>query len=198
MYDSVTRWLGDERNEANFDELFGTHVWRTARDMNNSGERKTYLLNLYVSQLNSHGFKFVRTFEMRDTGNRTEYFLAFGSNHIEGLKVMKEAMWRVDPTGRYVFSDATDRRQLILFSPEPDYDLLRRLIRERFQFASSFTIEELEEFVVVQTAFRETHYKGQILRPMEMSGELLVIQGGTRTRRGVYPGGDHNETLVLN
>jgi hypothetical protein len=126
---------------------------------------------------------------MRDEGNRTEYFLVFATNHIEGLKVMKEAMWKVDPSGGYMFSDATDQRQLTLFKPEPDYGQLRELILAQFPSSVEVSIEELEEFVVTKTAFRETHYKNQILRPMEREGRLTVIQGGTRTRRGVYPAG---------
>ena len=186
MYDSVTRWLGDSRNESNFDALFGCEDWRGARDIEDPAQRRDFLLGLYVAQLKGNGWTFTRTFEMKDAANRTEYFLVFATNNIEGLKVIKEAMWKVDPTGSYTFSDATDRRQLTLFRPEPDYDQLQRIILGRFGRASQFTIDELEYFVLTETAFRETHYKGSILRPMEMRGELYVIDGRGRPRRGVY------------
>ncbi len=50
-----------------------------------------------------------------------EYFLIFGTKHIEGLKAMKEAMWKVDPTGAFRFSDVTNPAQLTLLGGEPDY-----------------------------------------------------------------------------
>jgi three-Cys-motif partner protein len=189
MYDSVTRWLGDPRNELNFDELFGTRAWRDARNMADADIRRQYLLDLYVEQLRKNGWRYVRTFEMKDKGNRTEYFLVFGTNHLDGLRVMKDAMWKVDPSGQFMFSDATDRRQLTLIAPEPDFGQLKRLIWEHFSERAEFTIEELEEFVLVDTAFRETHYKNQILRPAEKAGQLEVVGGGTRTGRSGYPDG---------
>jgi hypothetical protein len=52
-------------------------------------------------------------------------------------------------------------------------------------------IEEIENFVVVETAFRETHFRKQILTPMELEvnpPEIRVVVS-ERTRKGVYPKG---------
>lgn len=130
----------------------------------------------------------MRSFEMRDKGNRTEYFLVFSSNHLAGLKVMKEAMWKVDPSGRFLFSDATNPLQMTLFQATPDYDLLKRMIVARFASTTEVAVEELELYVLKDTPFRETHYKNPILRPMERLGELTVLRS-PRNRVGIYPEG---------
>jgi len=46
------------------------------------------------------------------------------------------------------------------------------------------SIEEIEHFVLAETAFRETHIKNPILKPMENTGKIRV-RG--RTRKGTYP-----------
>ena len=125
---------------------------------------------------------------MRDSGNRREYWLIFATHHIEGVKAIKAAMWNVDQSGGFEFSDATDPKQGTFFGHEPDYDQLKRLIRERFEGAGPARVETIEEFVVLETAFRETHYKRQILGSMERAGELEVT-ASPRRRGGAYPNG---------
>lgn len=188
MYDSVTRWLSDSRNSSNFNELFDSTSWQHALAMSSADDRRDFLLGLYVEQLRSHGWRYTRTFEMRDEDNRTEYFLVFATNHIDGLKVMKQAMWKVDPSGGFVFSDATDKRQLTLFDPTPNYSQLKALILQRFGQEPEVPIEVLEEYVLVETAFRETHFRRQILDPMEKSATLETLRSTRKGRVGYPPG----------
>ena len=98
---------------------------------------------------------------------------------------MKYAMWKVDPEGTYRFSDRTNPGQKVLFKPEPDYSLLKKLIIEEFR-NKMVSIEQLEEFVVVKTPFRETHYKRQILIPME-EAKTSEIEVSNRKKRYTYP-----------
>jgi three-Cys-motif partner protein len=73
------------------------------------GERKKFIVDLYRDQLSQRcGARHVRSFEMRNQRNATDYFLYFASNNRLGLSKMKEAMWKVDPGGGYAFSDATN------------------------------------------------------------------------------------------
>jgi len=71
---------------------------------------------------------------------------------------MKASTWRVDPSGEFRFSDATDPRQLVFFTGEPDFQILQRQVPERFR-GQETPVRDIEEFVVSETAFRETHYK---------------------------------------
>ncbi|MGB9721428.1 MAG: hypothetical protein ACPL28_08135, partial [bacterium] len=123
---------------------------------------------IYKTQLETQaGIKFVCSFKMINKVNKTDYFLFFGTNNITGLKKMKEAMWKVDKSGLFQFSDVTyNSNQPMLFEPEPNYKQLKEILLNEFK-GKSVSITELENFVLTQTSFRETHYKKQILAPME-------------------------------
>lgn len=144
--------------------------------------------DIYLAQLKRQA-DFARSFEMLNFGNRTDYFLFFASNNLRGLEKMKEAMWQVDKSGTYQFSDYTDAlRAMKLFGDEPDIDLLKKITLERFK-GKDVSIEELGDFVVSETPFLRTHIKTQILKPMETAGELSAISAKTGRRRGTFPPG---------
>ena len=188
MYESIVRWRSLPQLASTLDGLFGCSDWRQADKLPDSAARKDFLLNLYVRQLREvTGMDYVRAFEMMDKGNRTEYFLIFATHHIDGLKAMKRAMWTVDPSGSFQFSDATVSSQLALFSPEPDFDQLKRLIVQRFS-GHDVPVEQIELFVVTETPFMENHFKRQILKPMEKNDEFTVVDT-PRKKRYTYPPG---------
>ncbi len=114
-----------------------------------------------------------------------DYYLFYATNHVTGLKKMKEAMWKVDETGEFRFSDATNPNQTVLFEYSPDFDMLRKQILERFGGREA-TVREIEEFVLAETAFRETHYKRQVLKPLESSGTIEAIDPPLGRRAGTY------------
>ena len=128
--------------------------------------------------------KYVRFFEMINKFNQTEYFLFFGTNNLEGLKQMNAAMWKVDPRGAFQFSDRTNPNQMALFTPEPNYELLKKLITREFS-GKTVSVEEIDEFVLI-SGF--THFKRHILKPMEEKEEITVIENN-RERKGAYPAG---------
>ncbi len=94
---------------------------------------------------------------MRNGRDVTDYFLFYATNNRKGLQKMKEAMWKIDRAGEFTFSDATDPNQMVLFG-EPAVDVLRQQILDRFGGREA-TVGEVEEFVLAETAFRESHYK---------------------------------------
>ena len=123
---------------------------------------------------------------MIDSGNRTEYFLIFGTHHVKGLAVMKDAMWKVDPAGRYQFSDTTDPNQPTLFAVQPDYSQLRALLLREFSGREAL-MSEIEGFVLEETAFRKAHLRGPVLVPLEQDGMIEVTTPRRRAR--TYPAG---------
>ena len=187
MYESINPFLTSPEFEPHLDALFGVPDWRDAIPLVGDGRAQS-LRELYVARLREAGMKHVRSFEMRDSENRREYWLIFATHHLEGLKAIKEAMWKVDGSGGLEFSEATDPNQLTLFTPEPDFSQLKRLILERFSAAGPVSVDDIEQFVLVETPFRETHYKLQILKQMEKVGELEVTES-PRRRRWSYPAG---------
>ncbi|MBV8202548.1 MAG: three-Cys-motif partner protein TcmP [Acidobacteria bacterium] len=194
MYETINRFLAHPGSEiqAQYDELFGTKEWRAIVALIDPEIRKDRLVSLYRDQLRRvAGLTYVRTLEMINQGNRTEYFLFFGTNNKRGLSKMKEAMWRADPVAGQVFSDRSVSGQGVLFEPQADVAILRRQLEERFRGQGWVAVEEVADFVLEETAYSEIiHLKRATLAPMENEG-VLAAQGPpeTRRRRGTFPGG---------
>lgn len=196
MYESINRFLSHPKSEisTHFDELFDTRDWEELLEERIPDRRRDRLVNLYCQQLvTSVGLKYLRLFEMMNRGNRTEYFLVFGTNSEDGLSKMKAAMWKADPIGGRVFSDRTETRQMVFLKPEPDLTPLKNLLRQKFQGHGPVGIEEIQRFVLVDTPYSETiHLKQRTLKPMETDKPPLIKVSrpqDVRTRPGEYPPG---------
>jgi three-Cys-motif partner protein len=188
MYEEVNRFVSHPDHPATFDRLFGTDRWRQVLGISDKSARKELLHDLYVSQLREHaGARYVRSFEMRNDKDVTDYFLFFATNSRKGIQKMKEARWKVDQSGEFRFSDATNPAQLQLFSPRPDLARLEQAICARFA-GRDVTVDEIGVFVLAETAFRETHYKG-ILAELERRGAVAAIDAPAKRRRGSFPPG---------
>jgi three-Cys-motif partner protein len=185
MFEEINRFLSQDLQPDNFDDLFGCRDWREAINIRSARERVKFLHDLYQGQLtHAAGADFVRSFAMRNERNTMDYFLFFATNSEIGLRKMKEAMWRVDESGTYTFSDATDPNQSMLFSAEPDRSILSRLIVGKFEGVET-TLGEIERFVVRRTPFRETHYK-KVLQALEEADKIVPVNLPATRRRGTY------------
>ncbi len=184
MFEEINRFLAHPDQGQNFDALFGCAEWRKADKL--AGQtRNRFIHDLYREQLRAvAGARFVRSFEMRNERDACDYFLYFASNNRLGLAKMKEAMWKVDRAGGFVFSDATNFDQAVLFQPEPDRHLLRRLISERFSNRRA-TVQQVENYVVDDTAFHAGHYR-KVLQAIEADGGLTYLQPPPGRRRGTF------------
>jgi len=194
MYEEINRFIGHPDQEKNFDSFFGTDGWREALAIQAPRERNRFLHDLYAAQL--HGaasVKHVRSFQMKNDRDVTDYYLFHATNSLKGLQKMKEAMWRVDESGEFTFSDATDPDQLVMFERAPRFDVLQRQLLAEFG-GKETTVGLVEEFVIARTAFRETHYK-PILRGLELSGPALLtaVDPVPGRRRGTF--GDSNMVI---
>src|SRR2546425_1377150 len=117
MLESINRWawFGNAAIEAHLNELFGTTAWKALAQERDPVRRRDGLVELYRTQLVAKAWlPYVINFEMVDRGNRTEYFLYFGTKSVKGLSVMKQAMWKADPMGGQLFADRVDPNQLVL------------------------------------------------------------------------------------
>lgn len=190
MYEEINRFIPLRELWDRFEETFGTDKWKEVVDVKDSRIRSVLLHGIYENQLEREaGIKFVRSFKMVNKSNKTDYFLFFGTNNVAGLRKMKAAMWKIDESGLFQFSDATHNpEQPMLFEMEPNYELLKKTILENFK-GKSVTIKDLEYSVLTQTPFRETHYKRQILAPMETKQppEIEVKCKEPRKRIGTFP-----------
>ena len=196
MYEPLRRFLEQPAFESPLDALFGTREWRDAGKLA-AQDKKKFLSDLYARQLGGIGMEYVRLFEMRDAGNRTEYFLAFATHHQEGLRVMKDAMWKVDQAGGVTFSDFTapSREQATLFEAEPNYDQLRSLMLDHFAGRADVPVSEIDRFVLEDTAFRETHGK-EVLRRAERA-KVAAVQRPEGRRKSYWGTGTRVTFPVL-
>lgn len=189
MFEEINRFISDNRLWGSLTNTFGTNEWKKVIPEQNSKKRTEILHSIYKEQLERDaGIKFVRSFKMINRVNKTDYFLFFCTNHITGLTKMKEAMWRVDKSGLFQFSDATySPNQPVLFEMKPNYNQLKNILLENFK-GKSISISDLQDFILKETPFRETHYKKAILRPMERTkpAEIKVRCKGKR-RKGTFP-----------
>jgi len=192
MFEEINRFLSHQAQPANFDALFGCPEWRGASQLTGAARRQC-IHDLYRDQLHrAAGARYVRSFEMRNDRGLVDYFLFFATNNWKGLEKMKEAMWRVDPSGGFRFSDATDPNQSVLFEPEPDRQLLRSAIQRRFD-GQRATVGQAAQFIIEETPFLPSHYK-RVLAAMEFEGQLAPVNPAAKRRRGTY--GDRK--LLLN
>ena len=101
---------------------------------------------------------------------------------------MKQAIWKVAPLGDFVFR-GTRSMQMPLFLETPDFDPLKAALQTQYRNAGWVPIEKVAEFVMSDaTDYHSLQLKGNVLRPMEESGEIQV-KDGTRKRRNTYPPG---------
>lgn len=186
MYEEINRFLSHQDQIQNYDIFFGGNEWAECKKIIEPRQRHDFIRDLYSGLLERRaGIRFVRTFEMLNKSNTTDYFLFYGTNNLLGLQKMKEAMWRVDELGDFTFSDATDPNQLVMFEREPNFRHLRRQITDEFR-GQEVSVGAIKEFVLVHTAFRETHYKSKILRLMESEEQLRVVDPPPKRRKGTF------------
>ena len=186
MYEEINRFIGHPDQVANFNSFFGTDTWKQCVGAIDPLTRNRCLHDLYLQQLHTTAqAAYVRSFEMSNARDVTDYYLFYATNELLGLKKMKEAMWKADESGEFHFSDATDPSQLVLFEKAPNLPALRARIIAVFS-GKEVSVADVEKFVLVETAFRETHYKG-ILKALEKdTGQLKVVNAAPGRKTGTF------------
>ena len=171
MVESMNRWLKEEVVQKHIVDVFGTdEVLKVADEP--GGYRVRALLTLYLKQLSGIA-NFCRYFEMRDCDNRVLYYLFFISNNSLGFVKMKEAMWAVDQTGCFRYSDATNPDQKILFTVEHTWlPVLKKQIEDEFQNRKRVSIDEVKVFVDEKTMFLDKHMKAT-MRTLEDESRII-------------------------
>ena len=190
--DFMARFIGTTMTDSALDKAFGSRqAWEEIRDQAAPGTQASHQIADTYAQVLRTEFELVSRFVV-DPASRNRYFLFFGTDHLDGLKAMKAAYWKVDPEdGRGYKQDIQAHYgQGALFSPAietpnaPEQDLLA-LMRDEFG-TREFTIEDAELFALTKTAFRETHLRPLALTPAAGSGNLEIVETTAR-RRGSFP-----------
>jgi three-Cys-motif partner protein len=188
MYEEVNRFISLEEHAQDFDSLFGTTEWRSVRELSGPPQRRKAIHDIYLRKLKTCAAH-VHSFEMLNKGNSTDYFLFFATNNLKGLEKMKEAMWKVDDTGSFQFSDRANALGMMsLFSAHPNLAPLREAILKKFN-GRQVSIESLRDWLIAETEFLPKHLKIPILAPMEDAGEVTVANPAPKRRKGTFSDG---------
>ncbi len=171
MYEEMNRFLTTPEFEEHLNLMFGQPDWQTLRALNGA-ERKRETVNYFKERFISAGANYVVAFEMRNARNATDYFLVFATKNIRGLEVMKQAMWEVDKSGNFTFSDYTYSLGPMLIEPCPDYAPLQRQISAAFLNRRNVDMAEIREFVLTSTSFYR--FMNEALQPMIARNECYV------------------------
>ncbi|MEW6726650.1 MAG: three-Cys-motif partner protein TcmP [Bacillota bacterium] len=188
MVDALNRFLEHPNDQVveHIVDAFGTEKCLEIAQM--PGDRIQSLRVLYQDQLSKIA-KFIRYFEMRDRNNRTQYYLFFATNHRLGHVKMKESMWKVNPDGDFLFSDATNPRQMVLFEKDTTH-WLAEIIQQKFLgLGRPILCERVREFVEDETAYLKKHMTAA-LKVLEASNAVQVAPlkaDGKKRRTNTYP-----------
>lgn len=181
-WDHMNRFLEDQTKWPSLNKTFDGDDWRPVLALE-MAKRPAFILQTYRTALKEKAcIKYVWHFVMCNSNDKLLYWLFFCTNNLRGLEEMKRAMWRVDRTGGFRFSDKNDPSQLNLFKDYTDYALTEDLL-------SSFrgrkvTVSRVKEFTLTETPAHL--YKGA-LKLLEKQNRLRVINPPLGRRKGTFP-----------
>lgn len=187
---SLNRFSTAGNVDHHFEKLYGTSEYRNAPPAGDP-DRVPFLIRLFERQLADVGnFDHVQAFQMRNARNAVAYHLVYATRSLKGLDTMKQAMWKVDPTGAYEFADVLAGQE-VLFGPEVNAAPLRAALMQRFA-GRIVDIDKVRTFTIAETPYHSSHLKRLTLKPMEDEG---LIRGHNRSRKGTYPEGTRIEFI---
>jgi len=187
-YKNMNRWIADPTKAPAFTRAYGGEEWRGALNLPER-DRRTFLLEQYKAALKNPArgnAKYVVSFSMFDKNGLPLYWLFFCTNHIRGLEEMKRAMWAVDKTGDFRFSDKDNPDQLPMFEQAFDDAWLSGELSSRHG-GKSRTAAEVKEYVLTETPcclFKTA------LASMENDGSIIITKQPAGRRRGTFPDDD--------
>ncbi|MCA9250444.1 MAG: three-Cys-motif partner protein TcmP [Phycisphaerales bacterium] len=162
-------FMADQTKHAGITKAFGGEEWKEVMELRGK-EKEDRFRDIYITALQQRaGATYAYPFAMRNRDDRVIYWLFFCSNNLRGLEEMKRAMWKVDRSGGFEFSDRHAQSAGNLFK-YTDEDLANDLIEA--MDGQTPTVGEIEEYVLVNTP--AYLYKGA-LGILERTGRLKPI-----------------------
>jgi hypothetical protein len=73
---------------------------------------------------------------------------------------------------------------LVLFEKAPNLPALQARVIAAFS-GKEASVDDIGKFVVVETAFRETHYK-DILKALERTGQMKIVNAAPGRKKGTF------------
>jgi len=152
MFRHVDMAIRNVSQEENMDRLFGTEEWRALQGIDAYDERVNAIIATDML--------------MRGSNKALKYVLFHASNHPQGRKKMKDAMWATAPAGDFTAYERDRPEQLVLLQPEPDLGPLRADLWETFA-GQTVDMRRLYEWLL-RTLYLDKH----VLRDYRNAGVL--------------------------
>jgi three-Cys-motif partner protein len=183
-HEAVTRWCGSGLIDEALTALFGTEEYKGASLLSGT-QRSQYVHDLYKRQLHDVcGFPYIQSFAMYDNRGKHLYDLFYCTREPIGLDRMKQAMWRIAPSGDFSFRDRFAGMEVI-FGDTVDTEPLRMDLLSQFA-GQAVTIEAITDYVIASTPFASNHVKRLTLAEMQKQG---LISSPNQARENFYPNG---------
>lgn len=173
MVGHVQRFITRDGQENAMRSLFGMDMRDVLDGYSDEADRVEHLREVYARQLQDRiGFDHVQSFAMINSTGNVGYYLFHGTRHRQGVRLMKDAMWKIDPGGDFTFSDRLAGEN-VLFVPEPDMRPLRAELLSHYAGQRGVTADDIDWHVVLHTPYRQAHVR-PLLRTLEGRNEILV------------------------
>jgi three-Cys-motif partner protein len=169
-------FMADPTKHEGITKSFGGGEWQEVIDLHGR-EKEDRFRDIYVKALTERsGAKFVYPFAMRSDNDAIIYWLFFSTNNLRGLEEMKRAMWEVDRSGSFEFSDKFASSMGRLFSY--DDNRLGNDLHTTFE-GQEKSIEDLELFVLTKTP--AVNFKTALSNLLD-ANKLVHISGHARKK----------------
>ncbi|OLT21168.1 hypothetical protein BJF81_15655 [Ornithinimicrobium sp. CNJ-824] len=170
-FNSVQRFATAGNVDEAFNRLYGTGEFKQA-PATGDPDRPRFLLELYERQLRDVvGFPYVQAFRMVNMQGKTNNYMIFCSRHLDGLDLMKKAMWSVSPTGDFKFEDRMAGQDILVGLDQPDLEPLAARLLAHFA-GRTVPFAEVDRFVLTETPYHRGHLKQKTLGPMRKAKQL--------------------------
>jgi hypothetical protein len=122
---------------------------------------------------------------MFDANGVLLYWLIFCTNNLRGLEEMKKAMWKVDSSGSFRFSDKDNPAQFMLLEQEYSQEWLAEELKEKLP-GRELTVGQIEKYVLTRTPCYRFKEALKLLETADFPA-VKVIEAPEGRRRGSFP-----------
>lgn len=183
-HQTVLRFCGAGNIDQTLTDLFGTVEYQDA-DKLNGAQRSQYIHDLYKRQLHDVcKFPYIQSFAMYDMRGKRLYDLYYCTREPIGLDRMKQAMWKIAPSGDFSFRDRF-ADQDVIFGTEVDTTPLQKHLLSHFA-GQAVTIEAIVDHVIASTPYASNHVKRATLAVMQRAG---AISSPNQRTKNSFPNG---------
>ena len=186
---SINQWaLNDPSKHGALNALYDGDRWRPGLAIADPWEREQYFVAQYQQALADVGWRGT-SFRMLNEHNQTSYHLIFGTTSPKGMKVFKDAAWRVAPDGLFQFSDLRDQTQSGFLRDMTEEIVVNDL---KDQLLASFSKQrvprdDLDTFASWHPVALSKHLT-RALRELQTAGAIVDVVPKPQ-RRGTFPKG---------